>query len=111
MFFDEPTSGLDSSSCLQCISLLKGLARGGRAVICVIHQPSSSVFEMFDQLYLMAEGRCIYRGPTSAVAHFISAAIDVPFPSYHSQCDFGIKGTVKRHIVGLTNGFYIYNSY
>lgn len=27
MFFDEPTSGLDSSSCMQCIMLLKQLAQ------------------------------------------------------------------------------------
>ena len=63
---------------------MKKLAREGRTIICVIHQPSSSIFEMFDHLYLLAKGQCIYQGSIVDVIRNISATIGVECPSYHS---------------------------
>jgi len=64
IFLDEPTSGLDSFTAFVLISNLKALANKGKTVIFTIHQPSSDIFMMFDRLFILAQGKFIYQGPT-----------------------------------------------
>ncbi|KAH8651482.1 ABC-2 type transporter-domain-containing protein [Tricladium varicosporioides] len=62
LFLDEPTSGLDSNTAWSICTLLKKLAREGQAILCTIHQPSGTLFEIFDKLLLLSEGKSIYFG-------------------------------------------------
>ncbi|KAL9110908.1 MAG: hypothetical protein Q9227_004523 [Pyrenula ochraceoflavens] len=64
MFLDEPTSGLDSGAAFNIVRFLRKLADAGQAILCTIHQPSSVLFEHFDELLLLKTGgRVVYHGP------------------------------------------------
>ncbi|XP_061185805.1 protein white-like [Saccostrea echinata] len=70
MFCDEPTSGLDSFMASSVIQSLKMLVHKGHTVLCTIHQPSSEVFALFDEIYLLAEGHCVFTGYTMYALDF-----------------------------------------
>lgn len=60
IFLDEPTTGLDSYTATNIVEIISKLAKSGRTVICTIHQPNSDIFNMFDQLMLIANGKTVY---------------------------------------------------
>lgn len=63
LFLDEPTSGLDSGAAFNIVRFLRKLADAGQAILCTIHQPSSVLFENFDELILLKSGgRVVYAG-------------------------------------------------
>ncbi len=74
LFLDEPTSGLSSKDSDNIIDLLKELAIKGKLVFVVIHQPSSDIFKMFNQLLVLDEGGyLIYNGdPVESIQYFKS---------------------------------------
>ncbi|KAH9254741.1 hypothetical protein BASA81_007292 [Batrachochytrium salamandrivorans] len=56
VFCDEPTSGLDARAAAVVMSVLLRVAKQGRTVVCTIHQPSTAVFNFFDDLLLLKRG-------------------------------------------------------
>jgi ABC-type multidrug transport system ATPase subunit len=70
---DEPTSGLDSTTAARLITTFRTLARGGRTVLCSIHQPSSQMFDLFDKVILLAQGRMIFYGSTTQVTDYFAS--------------------------------------
>ncbi|XP_050101000.1 ATP-binding cassette sub-family G member 4-like [Anopheles aquasalis] len=98
MLLDEPTSGLDSVSSAQVITHLKSLAMSGRTIVCTIHQPASSLFQLFDDVYLLRQGRCLYSGP---VDHMLErfAQVGLTCPEYYNPADFALEAIASDHSV------------
>jgi ABC-type multidrug transport system ATPase subunit len=75
LFLDEPTSGLDSAASYYVMSRIAGLGQRdgiGRTIIASIHQPSSDVFQLFNNLCLLSSGRTVYFGPASEANEVIN---------------------------------------
>nr|ASU47348.1 ABCG4 [Cnaphalocrocis medinalis] len=76
--------------------MLKNLARDGRTIVCTIHQPTASVYAMFDQVYILAEGLCIYHGSSANTVPYL-ASVGLQCPKYHNPADY---------ILEIANGEY-----
>ena len=87
VFLDEPTSGLDSYSALQCVRVLKKVAKAGASVNFTIHQPSSDIFASFDQLILLQQGRVLYHGPVDSVTDYFEER-GYPCPKDYNPADW-----------------------
>ncbi|KAF4683032.1 hypothetical protein FOZ60_009745 [Perkinsus olseni] len=87
MFLDEPTSGLDSFSAYKLVEVLKELNANGRCIVATIHQPSSEVFHLFDDVLFLWEGYCIYHGPVDEVEDYF-ARLGHSVPESFNPADF-----------------------
>lgn len=87
IFLDEPTTGLDSVSSTTCFNILKNLARRGKTIVCTVHQPTGNQLQMFDQIYAMSSGECIYRGSGTKLVTFLEEC-SISCPSNYNPADF-----------------------
>ena len=80
-------SGLDSFQAQSVMESMKLLSKNGRLVISVIHQPRSSIFDMFDRLLLLSEGHSMFLGTALAASKHFSAA-GFAIPRLYNPSDF-----------------------
>ena len=74
LFLDEPTTGLDSTAAFSIVSYLTKVAKATNvAVIMTIHQPSALVFEMLDDLMILAVGKTVYAGTIADAGSYFSS--------------------------------------
>ncbi len=72
LFIDEPTSGLSSNDSINLVNTLREQTLRGKLVIMNIHQPSTEIFKLIDQLIVLDDGgHVVYTGdPLDALVYF-----------------------------------------
>ncbi|VVC31663.1 AAA+ ATPase domain,P-loop containing nucleoside triphosphate hydrolase,ABC transporter, conserved site,ABC [Cinara cedri] len=90
LFCDEITTGLDSYSAAHIVNTLRCIARTGKIVICTIHQPASGVFDKFDEVVLLSNGRLAYQGPVPSLNRLF-LEYNYEFPDMYNKADFVIS--------------------
>ena len=91
VLIDEPITGLGLKYTKVIMNhTLRELANQGRTVITTIHQPTSSVFQLYDNLAILSKGRLIYMGPTDeAISFFIeSPNLKFSYDGYTNAAEF-----------------------
>lgn len=103
IFLDEPLSGLDSYAAYTVIQVLKELASHGCAVLCTIHQPSSEIFQSFDKMICLAEGRTVYCDSVNTLSDYM-AKLQQPVPKETNPADhilFHVQTQTKEDLVSF----------
>ncbi|KYN37497.1 ATP-binding cassette sub-family G member 1 [Trachymyrmex septentrionalis] len=92
---DEPTSGLDSTDSNQLINILHDMARANCTVICTIHQPSSQMISLFDNIIVLNQGRCMYCGPKNEILNTYSIA-GFTCPNFYNIIEFVLEVVTEQ---------------
>ncbi|MFJ9605122.1 ABC transporter ATP-binding protein [Kitasatospora sp. NPDC101176] len=66
LLLDEPAAGLDTAQTARLVTVLRGLADRGMALLLVEHD-AELVAELADSVYALADGRLVAGGPTRTV--------------------------------------------
>ena len=86
---DEPTSGLDSLTSYIIVSYLQKLAKTqNKTIFMTIHQPNAEIFELFDRLTLLVEGKIIYQGSRDKSTAYFGNNFGLNCPEFTNPADY-----------------------
>lgn len=69
--WDNSTRGLDASTALEYVQSLRSLTNMAHISTAIaLYQAGESLYELFDKVVLLDEGRCLYYGPTEEAATY-----------------------------------------
>ncbi|CAH0562115.1 unnamed protein product [Brassicogethes aeneus] len=90
LFCDEITTGLDSFNAMSVVKKLQDVSNTGKIVILTVHQPSSQLYEIFNNIILMANGKLIFQGTKKEGAQFFEQ-LNFRCPASYNPSDFYLK--------------------
>ncbi|KAG0330231.1 hypothetical protein BGZ99_007092 [Dissophora globulifera] len=102
--WDGSTRGLDASSALDYVKSLRVMTNlMNKATMVSIYQASENIYDLFDKVLLLYEGRCIYFGPANQARQYF---IDLGFecPARQTTADF-LTAVTDSHESKPRSGF------
>ena len=88
VILDEPTSGLDAASAAGTMGFISELTKSeGLITIYTIHQSSTTIYNTFDRIMLLTEGRVAYTGTREDVLPYFTK-IGMPVPAQMNPAEF-----------------------
>jgi len=92
---DEPTSGLDANASSRLLTALHVISRKGVNVVVTIHQPRREIFNLFDNLLLLAHGgREMFFGPCKSIGSYLET-LGYSCPPQMNLADFVLDLTAE----------------
>ncbi|XP_026429582.1 ABC transporter G family member 20-like isoform X2 [Papaver somniferum] len=101
LFLDEPTSGLDSSCAFMVVKALQRIARTGRIIFMSVHQPSSRVVSLLDQMIFISQGEIVYYVSPTNLSLYLSD-FGYPVPENEDRTEFMLY--LYRELEGVPDG-------
>ena len=102
LFLDEPTSGLDAAAAASIMHHLQEIAAAERmSILCTIHQPSTGVFNGFDEVLFLTGGRVAYIGAAARLSTFLET-LGKPVPASANPADFMLD-LINRFVDPIRN--------
>ncbi|KAJ1927065.1 ATP-binding cassette transporter snq2 [Tieghemiomyces parasiticus] len=101
--WDGSTKGLDASSALDYVRSLRIVADlFQRTTLVTLYQASENIYNLFDKVLLLAEGRCIYYGPAQEAKSYFQG-LGFECPNRQTTSDF-LTGITMKHEARIAMG-------